>query len=64
MIRKLIQWSLDNVLVVLFVAAGLTGVGVYSYMSINVEAYPDPAPPTVEVVRNSPGASARKWKSR
>ena len=60
MIRKLIQWSLDNVLVVLFVAAGLTGVGVYSYMSINVEAYPDPAPPTVEVVAQFPGASAEE----
>jgi len=60
MIRKLIEWSLDNVLIVLMLAVGLAGIGVYSYYHINVEAYPDPAPPTVEVVAQFPGASAEE----
>jgi cobalt-zinc-cadmium resistance protein CzcA len=60
MVRKLIQWSLDNVLVVLLLAVGLAGIGVYSYLHLNVEAYPDPAPPTVEVVALFPGASAEE----
>ncbi len=60
MIRKLIQWSLDNPLVVLLLAAGLAVVGVYSFLHINVEAYPDPAPPTVEVIAQFPGASAEE----
>jgi cobalt-zinc-cadmium resistance protein CzcA len=60
MIRKLIQWSLDNVLIILMLAAGLAGVGVYSFIHINVEAYPDPDPPTVEVVAQFPGASAEE----
>ena len=38
----------------------LAGVGVYSFMHINVEAYPDPAPPTVEVVAQFPGDSAEE----
>ncbi len=60
MVRKLIQWSLDNPLVVVLLAAGLAVVGVYSFLHINVEAYPDPAPPTVEVVALFPGASAEE----
>ncbi|MGA2258906.1 MAG: efflux RND transporter permease subunit, partial [Thermoguttaceae bacterium] len=60
MIRKLIQWSLDNVLIVLMLAVALASVGVYSFVHINVEAYPDPAPPTVEVVAQFPGASAEE----
>ena len=60
MIRKLIQWSLDNVLIVLMLAVALAGIGVYSFVHINVEAYPDPAPPTVEVVAQFPGASAEE----
>jgi cobalt-zinc-cadmium resistance protein CzcA len=60
MIRKLIQWSLDNVLIVLMLAVALAAVGVYSFLHINVEAYPDPAPPTVEVVAQFPGASAEE----
>ncbi len=60
MVRKLIQWSLDNPLVVLLLVAGLAIVGVYSFLHINVEAYPDPAPPTVEVVALFPGASAEE----
>jgi len=60
MIRKLIQWSLDNVLIVLMLAVALAAVGIYSFVHINVEAYPDPAPPTVEVVAQFPGASAEE----
>ena len=60
MLRKLIRWSLDNALVVLLLAVALAIIGVYSFLHINVEAYPDPAPPTVEVVTLFPGASAEE----
>ena len=60
MVRKLIHWSLDNPLVVILLAVGLAVIGVYSFLHINVEAYPDPAPPTVEVVALFPGASAEE----
>jgi cobalt-zinc-cadmium resistance protein CzcA len=59
-VRKLIQWSLDNPLIVLLLAVGLAVVGAYSFLHVNVEAYPDPAPPTVEVVALFPGASAEE----
>src|SRR5579862_7451836 len=58
MIRKLIAWALDNPLVVLLLSIFLAVLGVASYLNVNVEAYPDPAPAIVEVISLFPGASA------
>jgi cobalt-zinc-cadmium resistance protein CzcA len=58
MFRKLITWALDNPLVVIVLAVFLAVVGVGSYLNVNVEAYPDPAPAIVEVISLFPGASA------
>ena len=60
MVRKLIEWSLNNPLVVVLVAAALAVFGVISFLKVNVEAYPDPAPAIVEVVAQFPGASAEE----
>src|SRR6516165_2605842 len=60
MIHHIIHWALHNPLVVLLVAAGWAAIGIYSYLNVNVEAYPDPAPPIVEVVAQYPGASAEE----
>lgn len=60
MIYRLIQWALDNRLVVILLTIALIGVGSYSLVHLNVEAYPDPAPAIVEVVTQFPGASAEE----
>src|ERR1700737_4681237 len=60
MIRWLIAWALHNPLLVILFACGLTGYGIYSFLSVNVEAYPDPAPAIIEVVAQFPGASAEE----
>jgi heavy metal efflux system protein len=60
MIRAIIHWALNNPLVVLLVVAGWIAVGVYAFVNVNVEAYPDPAPAIVEVVAQYPGASAEE----
>lgn len=60
MIFRLIQWALNNRLVVLLLTIALIGVGSYSLVHLNVEAYPDPAPAIVEVVTQFPGASAEE----
>src|SRR5271166_5754425 len=60
MVRKLIAWALDNPLVVILLTIALAGVGVYSFIHVNVEAYPDPAPAIVEVIAQFPGASAEE----
>ena len=58
MIRLLIGWALNNPLVVILLAFALVIVGVYSFLHVNVEAYPDPAPPLVEVLAKFPGQPA------
>jgi cobalt-zinc-cadmium resistance protein CzcA len=60
MIHKLIHWAVDNALIVLLMALALIGVGGYSFVHVNVEAYPDPAPAIVEVIAKFPGASAEE----
>jgi cobalt-zinc-cadmium resistance protein CzcA len=60
MVRKLIEIALHNPLVVILLAIALAAIGVYSFIHVNVEAYPDPAPAIVEVVAQFPGASAEE----
>jgi cobalt-zinc-cadmium resistance protein CzcA len=60
MIHKLIDWALHSPVVVLLLALALVGFGARSFLAVNVEAYPDPAPAIVEVVAQYPGASAEE----
>ncbi len=60
MIHRLMQWAVNNRLVVFILAVALTAVGGYAFVHVNVEAYPDPAPAIVEVITQYPGASAEE----
>ena len=60
MVRKLIDWAVDNPLIVLLLAAALAVGGGYAFTHVNIEAYPDPAPAIIEVVAQYPGASAEE----
>jgi cobalt-zinc-cadmium resistance protein CzcA len=60
MVRKLIEWSVNNPMIVVLAALGMAGFGMYAFLHVNVEAYPDPAPPIIEVVAPDNGASAEE----
>src|SRR3954471_3508675 len=60
MVRKLIDWSVANPILVILFALTLAVVGGYAFVNVNVEAYPDPAPAIIEVVAQYPGASAEE----
>jgi heavy metal efflux system protein len=60
MVRKLIAWALGNPLIVILLAILSGVIGLSSFMNVNVEAYPDPAPAVVEVIALFPGASAEE----
>jgi heavy metal efflux system protein len=62
MVRKLVEWALNSPLIVVLLAVVLAGVGYYSFVHINVEAYPDPAPAVIEVIAQWPGASAEEME--
>src|SRR5262245_62254673 len=60
MVRRLIEWSVSNPLVVCLLTLALAIGGGYAFVHVNVEAYPDPAPAIIEVVALFPGASAEE----
>jgi heavy metal efflux system protein len=62
MVRAIITWSLHNRMIVLLGTAMLIAVGLYSAYHLNVEAYPDPTPPLVEVITQNPGASPEEME--
>ncbi|MFO0957995.1 MAG: efflux RND transporter permease subunit [Isosphaeraceae bacterium] len=62
MVHAIIVWSLHNRLIVVLAVLGLIGVGVHSALNLNVEAYPDPTPPLVEVIAQNPGASPEEME--
>lgn len=60
MIRRIIEWSLNNPVIVIMLACGFAAFGLYSFEHVNVESYPDPAPAIVEVYAQMPGASTEE----
>lgn len=60
MVHKLIEFALSNPLIVLLMTLGLIVFGGVAFVSVNVEAYPDPAPAIIEVIAKYPGASAEE----
>ncbi len=62
MVRFIIVWSLHNRILVLAAVAALIAVGVHSALNLNVEAYPDPTPPLVEVISQNAGFSPEEME--
>jgi cobalt-zinc-cadmium resistance protein CzcA len=60
MLRKLVDFSLSNRLLVLAVAALLFVWGIISFRSLPVEAYPDVANNYVQIITQWPGISAEQ----
>jgi heavy metal efflux system protein len=62
MVRFIILWSLHNRLLVIAGVLALIAVGIHSATQLNVEAYPDPTPPLVEVITQAPGFSPEEME--
>jgi cobalt-zinc-cadmium resistance protein CzcA len=62
MVRAIIYWSLHNRLIVLLGTVALIGFGLHAAYNLNIEAYPDPTPPLVEVITQNPGASPEEME--
>ena len=57
MIRSLIAACLSRRPLALVGFAAFIGIGYVAFTTLNVEAYPDPAPPIVEIIAQFPGQS-------
>jgi cobalt-zinc-cadmium resistance protein CzcA len=60
MIQKLVQLALRARWVVFLIALGLVGGGLSAYKQLDIEAYPNPVPPLVEIITQPGGWSAEE----
>jgi cobalt-zinc-cadmium resistance protein CzcA len=58
MIERLVAAALRGRVIVFLLAAVLIGVGLNSYRELDIEAYPNPVPPLVEIIAQPDGMSA------
>lgn len=57
MLRSLIAFCLSRRPLVLISFAGFLALGYTAFLAMNIEAYPDPAPPIIEIIAQRPGQS-------
>src|SRR5215207_10041074 len=57
MLRSLIGFCLSRRLLVTLALAALLGLGYVTFLTLNIEAYPDPAPPIIEIIAQQAGQS-------
>ena len=60
MIQKLVQAALNMRWVMFLMALGLIGGGMAAYRQLDIEAYPNPVPPLVEIITQPNGWSAEE----
>lgn len=60
--NRLVEIALRQRMLVLGLFIALVAGGVIGYLNLNIEAYPDPVPPMVEVVTQSDGISAEEME--
>ncbi len=58
--NSLIVFSLRQRVLVFLAFVVMMGLGYASYTQLNIEAYPDPVPPLVDVITQNPGQSAEE----
>src|SRR6202165_5650551 len=57
MLRTLISFCLSRRTLALISFAAFLGLGFASFTTLNIEAYPDPSPPIIEIIAQFPGQS-------
>jgi heavy metal efflux system protein len=60
MIAKLVRFALNTRFLVLVLALALIGGGLKAYQTLDIEAYPNPVPPLVDVITQPNGWSAEE----
>ena len=58
--NAVVSFALRQWVLMVILLAGLLIAGTIGFMKLNIEAYPDPVPPLVDIVTQSPGMSAEE----
>src|ERR1700755_3701490 len=62
MLRALLEFCLSRRPLVLISFFVFIGVGYAAFTVLNIEAYPDPAPPIIEIIAQNPGQSPEEME--
>ncbi|MBO0742388.1 MAG: efflux RND transporter permease subunit, partial [Hyphomicrobiaceae bacterium] len=62
MLRSLIAFCLSRRPLVLVSYAAFVALGCAAFLTLNIEAYPDPAPPIIEIIAQNPGQSPEEME--
>jgi len=60
MMNSIVNFALKRPTIIVILTMLLFGAGIVSFIQLNIEAYPDPVPPLVEVITQSSGQSAEE----
>src|SRR5215470_4184422 len=60
--NRIVEFSLRQRALIIALLLLFYVIGVVSFLQLNIEAYPDPVPPLVDVVTQSPGQSAEEME--
>ncbi|MGA2126294.1 MAG: efflux RND transporter permease subunit, partial [Xanthobacteraceae bacterium] len=60
--NAVIGFALRQRVLVVVIFLGLLGAGFIAFTKLNIEAYPDPVPPLVDIITQSPGQSAEEME--
>src|SRR5579872_3439947 len=58
--QAIVGAALRQRVLVLILGVALIAAGLFAYKRMNIEAYPDPVPPMVEIVTQNPGQSSEE----
>ena len=58
--NALISFALRQRILVAIIFVAMLAAGAVAFTKLNIEAYPDPVPPLVDIVTQSPGQSAEE----
>jgi len=61
MLRSLIVFCLSRRPLVLTAFAVFVGIGASAFSVMSIEAYPDPAPPIIEIIAQCRASPRRRW---
>ncbi|RRC19693.1 efflux RND transporter permease subunit, partial [Escherichia coli] len=60
--NRLVEFSLRQRLLIVGIFAAMLVAGAVGFWNLNIEAYPDPVPPMVEVITQTQGLSAEEME--
>ena len=60
MLRSLVAFCLSRRVLVIVAFAAFLGLGYTAFTTLNIEAYPDPAPPIIEIIAQQQASHPRK----